>query len=529
MEATDVLVVGAGPTGLMLAGDLAEAGVRVTVVERRSAQEANLSRAFAVHARTLEELKIRGMADQLVATGTTIGGLRLYGRATIDLERLPSAFASLLITPQFRTEAVLAGRLERLGVSVTAGTEVVGLAQDATGVAVRLRTGDGDVTTARASYVVGADGVHSVVRRALGLPYPGRAVVRSLMLADVRLTDPPEDVLTVNGVGDAFAFVAPFGDGWYRVFAWNRNNQVADDAPVDLDEVREVARRALGTDFGMHDPRYLSRFHSDERQTPSYRVGRVFLAGDAAHCHSPAGGQGMNTGIQDAANLGWKLAAAVAGWGGEALLDSYQAERHPVGAQVLRSSGLLVRLALIRPRWGRAARNAVTAVVLGIPPVGQRIAEVISGIGVRYAAPRGADRRVGTRAPDVPLRDGRSLYEALRGGRFVLLGARAASSICPRPWTRPHSRAVTTTGWSSCARTATSVGWAPPPRSRCGRVATSGGRRSLLRRFPADDPPAGGVDVVRPCRGAPTGRPRRPARSVAGIRRSRRATPSGRR
>ena len=187
--------------------------------------------------------------------------------------------------------------------------------------------------------------------------------------------------------------------------------------------MREVTRRALGTDYGMHDPRFLSRFHSDERQVPSYRVGRVFLAGDAAHCHSPAGGQGMNTGIQDAANLGWKLAAVVAGWGGEALLDSYQAERHPVGRSVLRSSGLLVRLALVRSRWGRAVRNVATGVVLGIPPVGRRIAGMISGIGLRYPAPRGADRRVGTRAPDVALRDGRSLYEALRGGRFVLLGS----------------------------------------------------------------------------------------------------------
>ena len=130
------------------------------------------------------------------------------------------------------------------------------------------------------------------MRAALGLPYPGRSVVRSLMLADVRLTDPPEDVLAVNGVGDGFAFVAPFGDGWYRVFAWNRLHQVDDSAPLELSEVREITRKALGTDFGMHDPRFLSRFHSDERQVPRYRVGRVFLAGDAAHCHSPAGGRG---------------------------------------------------------------------------------------------------------------------------------------------------------------------------------------------------------------------------------------------
>jgi hypothetical protein len=210
------------------------------------------------------------------------------------------------------------------------------------------------------------------------------------------------------------------------VFAWNRRHQVGDPEPVELSEVREATRRALGTDFGMHDPRFLSRFHSDERQVPHYRVGRVFLAGDAAHCHSPAGGQGMNTGMQDAANLGWKLAAAVAGWGDEQLLDSYHNERHPVGKQVLLTSGLLVRLALIRSGWGRAVRNSVTTALLGIPPISVRAAGSISAVGVRYAAPSGADPRVGTRAPDIALADGRTLYQALRGGRFVLLGPATA-------------------------------------------------------------------------------------------------------
>jgi 2-polyprenyl-6-methoxyphenol hydroxylase-like FAD-dependent oxidoreductase len=426
MSATDVVVVGAGPTGLMLAGDLAEAGVRVTVLERR-ARESNVTRAFAVHARTLEELQIRGVAAELAATGTTIQALRLYGRASIDLRRLPSEFHSMLITPQFQTERVLAERVDRLGVSITHDAEVVGLRQDAAGVDVRTRAERGY----RASYVVGADGVHSAVRTALGLPFPGRSVVRSLMLADVRLTDPPEDVLAVNGVGDAFAFLAPFGDGWYRIFAWNRRNQVDDTAPVELAEVREVTRRALGTDFGMHDPRFLSRFHSDERQVPTYRVGRVFLAGDAAHCHSPAGGQGMNTGIQDAANLGWKLAAAVDGWGDEQLLDSYQAERHPVGRQVLRSSGLLVRLALVRPRWARAVRDTVAHALLSVPAISERAAETISAIGVHYPAPPGADRRVGTRAANVALADGRRLHDALRGGRFVVLGSSTATLDLP--------------------------------------------------------------------------------------------------
>jgi 2-polyprenyl-6-methoxyphenol hydroxylase-like FAD-dependent oxidoreductase len=437
-EQVDVVVVGAGPTGLLLAGDLAEAGVRVLLLERR-AGESNLARAFAVHARTMEQLQIRGVAAELASTGATIRKLVLYGRAAIDLSRLPSRFPSMLITPQYRTEEVLARRLARLGVSITGGTEVTGLSQDSTGVDVRVRTSDAATHVYRASYVVGADGVHSTVRTALGLPYPGRSVVRSLMLADVRLTDPPSDVLAVNGVGDAFAFIAPFGDGWYRVFAWNRLHQVDDSATVELSEVREVTRRALGTDFGMHDPRFLSRFHSDERQVPTYRRGRVFLAGDAAHCHSPAGGQGMNTGIQDAANLGWKLAAAVAGWGGEDLLDSYDAERHPVGRQVLRSSGLLVRLALIRPRWARAARNAIAAALLGIPPINARIAGSISAIGVRYPAPPGLDPRVGTRAPDVELSDGRTLADALRGGRFVLLGHLPASLSAPVNTAQPRT------------------------------------------------------------------------------------------
>ncbi len=143
------------------------------------------------------------------------------------------------------------------------------------------------------------------------MPFPGKAVVRSVMLADVRLTETPPDTLTLNATGQAFALIAPFGDGWYRVIAWHRDNQPSEDVPVSLEEVADVARQALGTDYGLHDPRWMSRFHSEERQVPRYRDGRVLLAGDAAHVHSPAGGQGMNTGIQDAANLGWKLAAAV--------------------------------------------------------------------------------------------------------------------------------------------------------------------------------------------------------------------------
>jgi 2-polyprenyl-6-methoxyphenol hydroxylase-like FAD-dependent oxidoreductase len=424
----DVVVVGAGPTGLLLAGDLARAGVGVTVLESR-AEESNLTRAFAVHARTLEILDARGVADELVATGARVGSLRVFGEVGLDLSTLPSRFPYVLITPQYHTEQVLEKRALAAGAQIVRGARVTGVTQDAEGVSVAAAgpAGGRADETYRARYAVGTDGVRSTVRSALGLPFPGKSVVRSLMLADLRLTDPPEDVLAVNGVGDYFAFLVPFGDGWYRVIAWNRRHQLPDTAPVDFDEIRTAARAALGTDFGMHDPRWMSRFHSDERQVPRYRVDRVFLAGDAAHVHSPAGGQGMNTGLQDAANLGWKLAAAVQGRAPAGLLDTYHTERHPVGAMVLRGSGAIVRLALLRSGAVRAARNAVGVVALRIGPLTRKVTGMLSGIGIAYPAPRGAHPLVGKRAPDASLTGGgpTRLYEALRDGEFVLLGAAA--------------------------------------------------------------------------------------------------------
>ncbi|MEU3788928.1 FAD-dependent monooxygenase [Streptomyces fructofermentans] len=452
-----VIVVGAGPTGLLLAGDLAEAGVEVTLVEKRAHRISNLSRAFVLHARTLEQLDARGLADELEAKGQTLDRLGLFTRLTIDLGTLPSRFNHLLVLPQYEVEKVLERRAVAAGVRFRYETEVTGLVQDADGVTLRVRgagadgTGGTDETDAadaadgadgvsgtdgagatgragsgggeelRAAYVVGTDGMRSAVRQAVGLAFPGRSVIRSVVLADVRLAEEPETLLTVNAVGDAFAFLAPFGDGYYRVIGWHRGRDVADDEPLDLDEVREITRLALGRDFGMHDARWMSRFHSDERQAPSYRVGRVLLAGDAAHVHTPAGGQGMNTGLQDAANLGWKLAAVLGGRrDGDALLDTYQAERHPVGRSVLRSSGGIVRLAMAKRPWTLAARRLLTTFLDHVGPARTRMLGRITGIGYAYPAPRGSHPLVGRRAPDVALRDGR-LYEALRGGRFVLI------------------------------------------------------------------------------------------------------------
>ncbi len=448
----EVVIVGAGPTGLLLAGDLAARGVACTVLERRAgAPDTTTTRAFAVHARTLEQLDARGLAERLIETGTTVDGLRLYGKVSLSFAQLASRFPFLLVTPQVNVERLLEERAVAAGARVLRGISVVGLSQDAEGVSVRVRSGQGEEVESvyRAKYVVGTDGVHSTVRNALGLPYPGQPVVRSLMLADVRFAEPPNDVLTVAAVGDVFAFIAPFGDGWYRTFCWNRDHQVPPSAPLELSEIREVLERAFGTDFGLAEARWMSRFQSDERQVPAYRVGRVFLAGDAAHCHSPAGGQGMNTGIQDAANLGWKLAAALRGQVADPdrLLDSYHAERHPVGRLVLRSSGALVRLALIKSLAARTARDVFSSAAVRVPVIAHRATGTVSGIGIDYSkvssygSELGAHPEIGKRASDLALTDGR-LYEHLRDGRFLLIGRSADDAQLTESWKHDVGYAV---------------------------------------------------------------------------------------
>ena len=423
----DVLIVGAGPTGLLLAGDLAARGVSCTVLEQR-AKDANTTRAFGVHARTLEQLDARDLADELVATGTVVDGMRLFG-LPVSMGRLPSRFPFVLVTPQYNVERLLERRALKAGARILRGARFTGLTQDADGVVARFEAGgeaEAEETECRAAYLVGADGVRSAVREALGMPFPGVTVLSSVMLADVRLAQKPKHPLEVNAVNEGFAFIAPFGDGWYRVMAWDRRRPMPESAPVDVEGLREISRLALGTDFGMGDMRWSSRFHSDERQVAQYRAGRVFLAGDAAHCHSPAGGMGMNTGLQDAANLGWKLAAAVGGRAPDGLLDTYHAERHPAGAMAVRASGRIIRLAIIKPRAGRWLRDRVGRLALHVPAFPRLAAGMVSGVGISYRRPAGAHPSVGKRAGDVRMSVGEGaptrLYEVLRDGRFVVIG-----------------------------------------------------------------------------------------------------------
>jgi 2-polyprenyl-6-methoxyphenol hydroxylase-like FAD-dependent oxidoreductase len=418
VDSADVVVVGAGPTGLMLACELALGGVAVRLLEERI-DKPNITRAFAVHARTLELLDARGMADELLPSGVPVYEVAPPGGAPLNLAELPTRFGMVLIVPQSGTEKVLQTRADRLGVEVVRGAKLVGLTQDDSGVTVELAGGD----SMRAGYVVGCDGAHSSVRGAIGIDFAGKQYETHILLADVVLTRGPEETLTGIPNEKGVVLLIPFGDGCFRAIVWDRLREQAPlKEPVTIEEIRDSFERIAGHDFGMTEMRWSSRFLSERKQARHYRKDRVFLAGDAAHVHSPLGGQGMNTGIGDAMNLGWKLAAAVHGSAPPWLLDSYESERHPVGESVLRLTDAFNQLVLSNSRVGRLLRTIVVGTVTRIPRGRREIGGFLSGIGIAYPHPRGQDRMVGRRMPDIEC-DGIRLYERLREGKFVLVTA----------------------------------------------------------------------------------------------------------
>src|ERR1700757_5230599 len=415
MSTVDVVVVGAGPTGLMLACELAMRGVRVRILEERD-ELPNITRAFGLHARTLELLDARDMADEIVERGVPVREVAPAPGATLNLRELPTRYPMVLIAPQSLTERVLSARASQLGVDIAQGQKVVGLEQDHEGVTLRLADG----TTQRAGYVVGCDGARSAVRRLLDINFVGKQYETHILLADVRLAQPPSDGLSAKTSADGVVLLVPFGDAWFRAIAWDRTREQAPlSEPVTLAEIRAAFHRIAHTDFGMADMRWSSRFLSERRQAKRYRVGRVFIAGDAAHVHSPLGAQGMNTGIQDAMNLGWKLAAEVAGSAPEWLLDSYGKERHRVGANVLKLTDAFNQLVLGRSLPRRVLRRVVITVLLNVPATRHMMQGRLSGIGISYPRPRGAHPLTGRRMLDVNC-TGCRLYEVMRDGRFVL-------------------------------------------------------------------------------------------------------------
>ncbi|MUM18096.1 hypothetical protein BI330_16885 [Mycobacterium sp. CBMA 623] len=424
----DVGIVGAGPTGLMLACELAIRGVSCRIFERRTTAP-NITRAFAVHARTLELLDARGLAEQVLARGHAMDRLAPLPGVSMDLTKMDSPFPMIAMVAQSGTEAVLEQRARELGVEIVRGVELVGLDQDES---VCMRFVDGSTESAR--YVVGCDGAHSAVRELAGIDFVGDQYETHIMLADVHL-DPPEDSpMFARFSREGLVLVLPFEDGYFRVIAWDlKHEDVPIGKPLELDEIRSVARRVGGTDYGIRDPRWMSRFLSERRQAAKYRVGRVFLAGDAAHVHSPIGGQGMNTGIQDAMNLGWKLTSVLRGQSSDGLLDTYEAERHPVGAQVLALTDGLTKLTLSRSRIRQVLQPMLLRGMMTIPPIRDRFLGRGTGIGIAYAHRRGDHPLVGTRVRD--LGSAPRLYELMRDGKFVLLdGTGGALAEAARPW-----------------------------------------------------------------------------------------------
>jgi 2-polyprenyl-6-methoxyphenol hydroxylase-like FAD-dependent oxidoreductase len=386
-------------------------------------------------ARTLEVLDARGLADDLLAHSHKATGVTVFAGGRIDLTHLDSPYQFVMVTPQTNVDRALADYAVEQGADVRRGVEVIGLEQDTDGVTLIARPhGGGTEQVWRAHYVIGADGAHSTIRGLIGAEFRGKTVLSSIVLADVKLADgPAAGELRVGSTRNMFALLAPYdrhdADGsWYRTMVWDRNHQVPDSEPVSEDEVVRVLTQTMSAELDVREVQWMSRFHCEEKQVARYRHGRVFLTGDAAHVHSPMGGQGMNTGIQDAANLAWKIDAALAG-ADDGVLDSYHDERHPIGKRVLLQSGLLARGITMHPQIARAMRNFLMPKLLRVPRVRDVIAGSLAGTELRYAHGPDESPLVGTRATQIPLMQGRlNAFQRVLPG-FVLIRERGTESI----------------------------------------------------------------------------------------------------
>ncbi|MCT8173860.1 FAD-dependent monooxygenase [Variovorax sp. CY25R-8] len=408
-----VLIAGAGPTGMMLAGELALAGVDVAILERRSNQDIEGSRAGGLHARTLEIFDQRGIVDRFLAEGQT-AQVAAFGLNRLDISDFPTRHNYGLALWQKHIERILAGWIAELGVTTYREREVVGFDQDEAGVDVHLRDGQ----TLRAQYLVGCDGGRSVIRKAAGIEFPGWDATISHILAEAEVAEEPVWGMRHDAIGTHG--LSRMDDGkTVRIMVTEREVGHADQPTL-----RDLSGGLIahyGTDFGVHSPLHISRFTDMARQAASYRKGRVLLAGDAAHVHYPAGGQGLNLGVQDAFNLGWKLAQVVNGISPDSLLDSYPAERHPVGALVLRNS--LAQVALRRQDGRSKALAESVSELLRMEEPRKRFAGMMSGLDIRYDLGEGHPL-VGRRMPDLEVVVGgtkRWVFELMHAARPLLL------------------------------------------------------------------------------------------------------------
>ena len=432
-----VVIAGGGPAGMMLAGELALAGVDVAIVERRRSQNLAGARAGGLHSRTIEVLDQRGIADRFLAEGQT-AQVAAFARVRLDISDFPTRHPYGLGLWQNHIERLLAGWVDELAVPIHYGGEVTGFAQDDTGVDIEVRGGQ----SLRAEYLVGCDGGRSLIRKTAGIEFPGWDPTTSSLIAEVEMAEAPVLGIHTDDIG-----VHSFGRLEYEI----RDGEVVymDQGPVrvmvteehvgpagepTLRDLSEALVAVYGTDYGIHSPTWISRFTDMTRQAAAYRNRRVLLAGDAAHVHSPVGGQGLNIGVQDAVNLGWKLAQVVNGTSPESLLDTYHAERHPVAARVLRNT--MAQTVLLRSDDRVDALRDTLSELLSMDEPRKRFAGMMSGLDVHYDLGEGHPL-LGRRMPDLdlvtangPLR----VFTLLHDARPVLLDLGEHGGFDITPW-----------------------------------------------------------------------------------------------
>jgi 2-polyprenyl-6-methoxyphenol hydroxylase-like FAD-dependent oxidoreductase len=454
-QSTDIVICGAGPTGLMAAGLLARCGVRVRIFDKTD-QQAHESRAFGVHAKTLELMLNVGLVDEFMNHGLIASGVQFFvdGRRAAELNfadigRDDTPYAFLLMVPQYDIEAILARDLERLGIHVEHDTEVTGFAQSADRVTVQVRDKNGATFEVDCAYLIGADGAHSIVRRTLGLSFAGAPYAQAFLLADCQFDWPLDyDHIKLFVRERSLAAYLPLkGRDTCRIIVIESPSSPTTAAtaegsgsePLTLPEVQSAFREATGMDVTLKNPTWLSRYRIHHRAVNKYGEGRVFVAGDAAHIHSPAGAQGMNTGLQDVANLCWKLAAVLKGGAPTALLDTYNAERWPVGQKILERTDRFFSFVSSQTPWVATLRNTLLPITIGTLSRARfaraRAFHFVSQLGIRYhdndfirddnssLAPRAWREALpaGRRAPNGAIARGRDVFSLIRGYRFHAL------------------------------------------------------------------------------------------------------------
>jgi 3-(3-hydroxy-phenyl)propionate hydroxylase len=420
-----VVIAGGGPTGLMLASELALVGVDVAIVERRTSQELIGSRAGGLHARTIEVLDQRGIADRFISQGQVHKAVGFH-MIQLDISDFPTRHNYVLGLTQNHIERILAEWVAELAVPIHRGRDVLGFTQDDTGVDVELSDGQ----SLRTQYLVGCDGGRSVIRKSAGIEFPGWDPTMSWINAEVEMTEEPawgfrSDAIGIHAIGRV-------ANGPVRVVLTER--QIGSAHEPTLQDVSEALIAVYGTDYGIHSPTWISRFTDMSRQAAAYRDRRVLLAGDAAHVHPPMGGQGLNIGVQDAVNLGWKLAQVVRRTAPESLLDTYHAERHPIAARVLRNT--MAQVALRRTDDRSKALNDTVSELLRMDEPRKRVAAELSGLGVHYDLGEGHPL-LGRRVPDLDLitaNGPRRIFSLLHDAVPVLLDLGEPGGFDITPW-----------------------------------------------------------------------------------------------